>query len=306
MTRRACFAIVNDEFCESATRGMFVTLVTGVFDPASGRVIWANAGHQPPLYRSADGSFSDFPATAPPAGIARGMQFETEDLELNGGSLYLCSDGVTEGADKHGQPLEVAGLKYLIDRYRYLPARRRVESIISRINSGEPGRVDDVTLLVIDDLARACRSPFPIQHFKSIPEQLGDVRNWLEKELARLGLDRQAASLLILAVNEACMNVIQHGYHGDPTGEMILEIHDNDWDNGGDLEFRLTDFASPLDPTQVNYRDLDEVRPGGLGIYFISEIMDSYEFRVPDSGHGNLLIMKKRNQQKPGAHDHAV
>lgn len=137
-------AIVNDEFCESATRGMFVTLVTGVFDPASGRVIWANAGHQPPLYRSADGSFSDFPATAPPAGIARGMQFETEDLELNGGSLYLCSDGVTEGADKHGQPLEVAGLKYLIDRYRYLPARRRVEHhLADQLRRTGPGRRRD-------------------------------------------------------------------------------------------------------------------------------------------------------------------
>ena len=88
---------------------MFVTLVAGVFDPESGRVVWSNAGHQPPLYRAPDGSYRDFPATSPPVGIAKGMHYENEELVLAGGSLYLCSDGVTEGADKDGQPLEVSG-----------------------------------------------------------------------------------------------------------------------------------------------------------------------------------------------------
>ncbi len=138
--------------------------------------------------------------------------------------------------------------------------------------------------------------------FNAIPERLHDMRAVLTETLDKMGCPKPVRRLLVLAVNEACMNVIQHGYKGDPAGEMILEI----LNNNGELEFRLTDFAETVDPAKVKPRPLDEIRPGGLGTYFIQRIMDEVRFAVPESGKGNLLIMKKRFETASEAPRHEV
>ncbi len=141
-----------------------------------------------------------------------------------------------------------------------------------------------------------------VMRFNAIPERLHEMRKVLTQTLEGAGCPEQALRLLVLAVNEACMNVIQHGYRGDPAGEMILEI----LNNNDELEFRLTDFAPTVDPAQVKPRALDDVRPGGLGTYFIQRIMDEFKFAVPESGEGNLLIMRKRIDKASEAPKHAV
>ena len=138
--------------------------------------------------------------------------------------------------------------------------------------------------------------------FKAIPERLHEMREALTEALNRVKCPEQSRRLLVLAVNEACMNVIQHGYRGDPAGEIILEI----LNNNDELEFRLTDFAPTVDPAKVKPRSLDDIRPGGLGTYFIQRIMDEFKFTVPKSGEGNLLIMQKRIEKASEAPKHAV
>ena len=125
---------------------------------------------------------------------------------------------------------------------------------------------------------------------KANPGQLQEMRAEVMDALEGVGLGDHDRSLLVLAVSEACMNVIQHGYKGDPDGEMVLEILNND----PFLEFRLTDFAETVDPATIKPRPLDELRPGGLGVHFIRCVMDDYCYTVPAGGKGNLLIMRKR------------
>ncbi len=141
-----------------------------------------------------------------------------------------------------------------------------------------------------------------VTRFNAIPARLHEMRSKLTATLDAAGCPQHLRRLLVLAVNEACMNVIQHGYRGDPAGEIILEILNN---NGG-LEFRLTDFADTVDPAKVKPRPLDEIRPGGLGTYFIQRIMDEFRFTVPESGKGNLLIMKKRFDKANEAPSHEL
>jgi sigma-B regulation protein RsbU (phosphoserine phosphatase) len=97
-------------------------------------------------------------------------------------------------------------------------------------------------------------------------------------------------SQLEIAVNEACTNIIQHAYKGDPSGEIVLEI----LNNGTDIIFRLTDFAKPVDPAGIKPRDLSDIRPGGLGTHFMREIMDDCSFEQLADGSGNCLEMVKK------------
>jgi len=105
-----------------------------------------------------------------------------------------------------------------------------------------------------------------------------------------VGCDEELCDKMVIAVNEACMNVIQHAYQEHEQGEIILEILNND----SQLLFRLKDFADPVDLATIKPRDLSDIRPGGLGTHFIDEIMDECERGHLEKGKGNYLKMVKK------------
>ncbi len=142
-------ALLNDELAETASRGMFVTMAAGVFDPASGEVVFANAGHQPPLYRSRSGAYCELEESSPPLGIVSGMAYADQRLQLDGGRLYLFTDGVTEGWEKDGSMLEVDGLKTLLDRHVGLPRAEQLQRVAEALVRPGVRLRDDLTLLVI-------------------------------------------------------------------------------------------------------------------------------------------------------------
>ena len=143
---------LNDEICETATRGMFVTMAAGLYDANSGRVAIANAGHEPPLLHAADGSLSDFQAQAPPLGILPGTEFPAEIVGLDGGSLYLCSDGLTEAGTGPGQALGSEGLRRLVQQLASKPLAERIQAILAEVSSLDLR--DDLTLLAVSDEGR--------------------------------------------------------------------------------------------------------------------------------------------------------
>jgi len=142
---------INQEICDTATRGLFVTMVSGVYDPGSGRVVLANAGHEPPLVHRPGGRFEAIAAESPPLGIGADLfpeeGFPEVSVELDGSCLYVFTDGVTESR-AHGPPVGVEGVEALIRELAGRDAASRIEALVDRL-SGDP-RHDDLTLLVLD------------------------------------------------------------------------------------------------------------------------------------------------------------
>jgi sigma-B regulation protein RsbU (phosphoserine phosphatase) len=138
---------LNDEIFETVTRGMFVTMVAGVYDPATGLIRLANAGHEPPLRHAHSGEFESIPADAPPLGILPGGEFPEAEVQLDGDTLYIFSDGVTEAYSKTGEQLGSEGLRRLITGSAHMPPAGRVDAIIARVQSLELR--DDLTLLAV-------------------------------------------------------------------------------------------------------------------------------------------------------------
>ena len=142
-------SMLNNELAETASRGMFVTMAAGVFDPASGEIVFANAGHQPPLYRSRIGAYCELEESSPPLGIVSGMDYADQRLQLDGGRLYLFTDGVTEGWEEDGSILELAGLKTLLDKHSCLPPADQLACVAEALVRPGVRLRDDLTLLVI-------------------------------------------------------------------------------------------------------------------------------------------------------------
>ncbi len=126
--------------------------------------------------------------------------------------------------------------------------------------------------------------------FPAKPERLCLVRALVKRAAEAVGCNEKLGEKLVIAVNEACMNVIQHAYKGNDSGEIVLEILNNE----SQILFRLMDYADPVDLDSVKSRDLEDLRPGGLGIHFIREIMDDCEMGHLEKGAGNYLEMKKK------------
>lgn len=79
---------------------------------------------------------------------------------------------------------------------------------------------------------------------------------------------------IILAVDEACSNIIKHTY-GGPSDELIFAQIFICPDR---FEVRLRDFGKKIDVSKIKPRKLDELRPGGLGVHFIKTVMDDVKY----------------------------
>ena len=194
-----------------------------------------------------------------------------------------------------------------------LDVNGRLAAVIDRVDRGDGALRDDLTLLAIDDGLghgeRKNRKKGPATENKpgpppaddeaetllsltipSQPDRLKLVRNAVAETARFCGCTEDVGRDIVIAVDEACQNVIRHAYGGSPDGEITLEIRLR----GNALIIRLRDFAETIDVSTVKPRDLDDLKPGGLGTHFIREVMDEVAFIQPPSGGGNLLRMVKR------------
>jgi len=144
-------SIINHEIHETSSRGMFVTMVAGTYDPAAGRLRFANAGHEPPLLRARDRSYRTFPAEAPPLGIIPEMEYWTHEIDLDGGEFYIFSDGLIEFHYGDQEELGVKGLIQMIESLADLPLGERLKAMLDDLDHEGWESRDDLTVLAIGD-----------------------------------------------------------------------------------------------------------------------------------------------------------
>lgn len=134
--------------------------------------------------------------------------------------------------------------------------------------------------------------------FPASADRMGGIRLKLREALAHTGLDDNEVHDLVLAVGEACMNIMQHAYGDEDRGDIVLEVElvrENGKEKQGMLVFRLTDFARHKSSrAEMLPRPLDEIRPGGLGCHIINQVMDEVVLLERPDQRGNVLEMRKR------------
>lgn len=126
--------------------------------------------------------------------------------------------------------------------------------------------------------------------FFSRPVYLGVIRRMLDSLCERMGLDPHQSARICLAVDEAICNVIRHGYDESPDGRITLTLTRLEKENP-ELLIEVLDRAKHADLDTIRSRNLDEVRPGGLGVHIINEIMESVEYSHREGG-GMRLTMR--------------
>lgn len=126
-------------------------------------------------------------------------------------------------------------------------------------------------------------------------ENLAKIGDFIGQAATQAGLDEQATYAIQLAVDEACTNIIKHGYGGEGRGEIRLRYHIQK----DGLQIVIYDQGTPFDPSQVPepniHAPLSERLPGGMGLFLMRKSVDSFEFKF-GTPQGNQLILFKRRQ----------
>ena len=121
---------------------------------------------------------------------------------------------------------------------------------------------------------------------------LKDVRVFCREVFEKLHIQEDLKEELVLAIAEAAQNIVKHAYKDNPDTEdkMVVQISCNE----NKLQIGFYDMGTPVDPTKVKHREIDNVKPGGLGTFFIQEIMDAVEFKDGNKPWINHLVLTKK------------
>ena len=121
---------------------------------------------------------------------------------------------------------------------------------------------------------------------------LKEVRTFCRDVFEKLKIEQSLKDELVLAIAEAAQNIVKHAYkdNQDSNDIMVVKISYED----KKLQIAFYDMGTPVDPKKVKHREIDNVKPGGLGTFFIQEIMDAVEFRDGNKPWINHLVLTKQ------------
>ncbi len=123
----------------------------------------------------------------------------------------------------------------------------------------------------------------------SHPECLKQIRSLMTDVSGSLKLGQKETADIILAVDEACSNIMRHGYHNDTSRQIHLTIRREK----DELIIQVVDDGECFDISEAKARNPEDVHPGGLGIYIIKQVMDRVEYDKTDTGHNKTRLIKK-------------
>ena len=128
------------------------------------------------------------------------------------------------------------------------------------------------------------------KEFSVESSSLKEIRNFAREVLAKDPVFKSSMDDVVLALAEAAQNIVKHAYNGQPSGDIMrVEIKFDD----KQLIVELFDKGKPAIPQNIKPRKLDDIRAGGLGTFFIGQIMDEVVFKTAATDWVNHLILTK-------------
>ena len=291
------FTKANEKLCENNESGMFVTAWMGILDLETGNLQFANAGHNPPLIKRADGSFEYLKSRAGfvLAGM-EGVRYRVGELTLGPGDrVFLYTDGVTEATNAHNQLYGEDRLLTFMNENATVAADALLPSLKANIDEfvGEAPQFDDITMVMFDYKPQQGGAHMITKTFEAKVEALSDVLGFVDQTLEGYECPMKIQMAVCVAIEEVFVNVAHYAY-GEGEGDMTLGIGFDE--ESRTTTFRMTDKGVPFDPLKKPDPDItlsaDEREIGGLGIFITKKTMDTVTYAY-ENGENVLTMTKK-------------
>ncbi len=314
----AIISAMNNAMCDGNDANMFVTLFVGIYNFETREIIYSNAGHNPPVIMSENGS-SHFinvdNCSGLPVGLFSDFEYTNDTIKLQGNDkIILYTDGLTVAENKKAELYTEERLMEALSRENYatLGVKDLLENLLADVEAHVAGapQSDDLTIMVmwfkneINQLEESnnkeeanmlrCTNTSNYRKIELHNEigELAPMTEWIEATCEEFEASPALTMSINLALEEAVTNVIMYAYPDN--GVSATFFVDFNIDEKSIATWRIVDTGKPFDPTAKEDADLTlgvEERPiGGLGIFMVKQIMDEVLYNREEGQ--NILIMK--------------
>ena len=296
----------NDLLVPEMPARMFVTCLFAVLDPATGRIVIANAGHNLPFVRSG-GTVTEIRATGMPLGLLPGIRYEeVEGTIAPDSNVLLYSDGLVEA---HDPDREMFGFDRLRDALVVDDAGSelldRLLETLRTFTGPDHEQEDDITLVTLRRSAGVADSSADSTALTSfsLPGLAGNDREAMGRvaaAVADLELPPDRVDRLKTAVSEAAMNAIEYGSHGRADVPFDVDV----LVTPTDVIVRVTDRAmsGPV-PTDPETPDLErklagDQKPRGWGLFLIEHMVDAIDMSADEAAGTQTVTLRIAREEK--------
>ena len=291
------FTKANEKLCENNESGMFVTAWMGILDLTTGRMQFANAGHNPPLLKRANGDFEYLKTRAGfvLAGM-EGIRYRASELMFYPGDrLFLYTDGVPEATNAENKLYGEDRLLAYMNENALAKATEFLPALKANIDEfvGDTPQFDDITMLMFDYKPKQGGVHTMNKIFPAKVEALSDVLGFVDQTLESYECPMKIQTAICVAIEEVFVNIAHYAY-GEGEGDMTLGISFDA--ESREITFRMIDKGTPFDPLKKPDPDItlsaEEREIGGLGIFITKKTMDSVTYAY-ENGENILTMIKK-------------
>ena len=275
----------NNSLAETNPNGLFITTFVAVYDPETGDLTYANAGHNHP-YILADRLVELDGALGMAAGIFGGEVYEQETVHLEPGNVvFLYTDGINEAENENMEMFGNEAMEDVLKAHMNSDRENLCEVMLQAVKefSGDAVQSDDITMLMLRILGEKTHREITVP---AEVDRLPEANRLVEEE----ELSGDLRDILLVVIEELFVNVCSYAYEDQP-GEITLMLDPED----EGICLTVIDSGKPFDPTKdvINIREYDhETSIGGLGRYITFKLADEYSYEYRDGR--NILKVRIR------------
>lgn len=283
---------INTSIMKGNKAGMFVTCFLAIIDKRTGKMSYANAGHNPPVV----GSNHHFEYLKAFHGLILGcfenVPIKDEEITLKpGDSITLYTDGITEARNNNGDFFGDERLIEVFNKKDYtsiVELHHTIKDVVAEFVDGAP-QSDDITFVTLKYRGGSYTSSE--KEFYGIKENIADMLGFISDFANENQFPASFTNKLLVVGDELFSNIIIHGYE-EKGGQIFVRLLFNE-----DLkEFCITVIDTAKEFNQLNVDIVDKDKPrvkvGGLGISIVKNIMTDCAY---DHINGkNILVLKKK------------
>ncbi len=286
---------VNEQLCEGNEAELFVTVWLAVIEISTGKGLAANAGHEHPTIRRADGSYELVVYRHSPAvATMEGMRFKEHEFKLEpGDSLFVYTDGVPEATNAQNELFGTDRMLEVMNRDPGAAPQTLLSDLKKSIDAfvGDAPQFDDITMLGFSYFGSETKKVDELTLDATV-ENLDKVLAFVDERLEALECPMKVQMQIDVAVEEMFVNIAHYAYAPN-VGSATVRFESAD--DPRRVLITLIDSGIPYDPLAKEDPDItlsaDERPIGGLGIYMVKKSMDDIRYKNRN-GQNILTIVK--------------
>lgn len=284
---------VNNRVCNNNKANMFVTVWLGILELSTGKLVFANAGHEDFVLKNGDGFKLNKTKHGIPIGAMEDYEYKNNEVILNkGDKLFLYTDGLPEATNSE---LEMFNLDRMVDtlnELKDLNTKELLNEVKNKVDTfvGEATQFDDLTMMALIYKGDSAMK----KKFNASMDELNNVLKFIDDGIKDIK-DSKLLKKFNLVVEEIFVNIVSYAYSDNDTNNTVtISIKDN----VDKTIITFIDSGKHFNPLIKDDPDLslsvDERPIGGLGIYLVKKMMDNVEYEYKDNK--NILTIEKRHE----------